>query len=164
MIGASCLTLEINELRCYEAKIEESEKASSRRELNPGHLWLEEKEHLMFTICACAFISKISKLILWVSQFFPCERCIPPTMLCVNNNEGVIKPRCSSVARFIHTFAQYYYMQWCNLSSSVIATNKMLQSVTLKQYNFWIQICCTRSIALQYGLSAGKLKFVKDLV
>ena len=31
----------INEFRCYEAKIEESEKAGSRRESNPGHLWLE---------------------------------------------------------------------------------------------------------------------------
>ena len=27
--------------RCYEVKIEESEKAGSRRESNPGHLWLE---------------------------------------------------------------------------------------------------------------------------
>ena len=26
------------EFRCYEAKIEESEKVSSRRESNPGHL------------------------------------------------------------------------------------------------------------------------------
>ena len=31
----------INEFRCYEAKIEESEKAGSHRESNPGHLWLE---------------------------------------------------------------------------------------------------------------------------
>ena len=31
----------INEFRCYEVKIEESEKAGSRRESNPGHLWLE---------------------------------------------------------------------------------------------------------------------------
>ena len=41
MLKASCLKLEI---RCYEAKIEESEKsekAGSRRESNPGHLWLE---------------------------------------------------------------------------------------------------------------------------
>ena len=37
----SYLKLQINELGCYEAKIEESEKAGSRRELNPGHLWLE---------------------------------------------------------------------------------------------------------------------------
>ena len=37
----SCLTLEINEFRCYEVKIEESEKAGSRRESNPGHLRLE---------------------------------------------------------------------------------------------------------------------------
>ena len=29
----------INEFRCYEAKVEESEKASSHRESNPGHLW-----------------------------------------------------------------------------------------------------------------------------
>ena len=28
----------INGFRCYEAKIEESEKAGSRQELNPGHL------------------------------------------------------------------------------------------------------------------------------
>ena len=35
---ASCFTLEINEFRCYEAKIEESEKAGSRWESNPGHL------------------------------------------------------------------------------------------------------------------------------
>ena len=41
VLGASCLTLEINEFRCYEAKIEESEKAGSHQESNPGHLWLE---------------------------------------------------------------------------------------------------------------------------
>ena len=41
MLRASCLMLEINEFRCYEAKIEESEKAGSRQESNPGHLWLE---------------------------------------------------------------------------------------------------------------------------
>ena len=33
--------LEINEFRCYEAKIEESEKVGSHQESNPGHLWLE---------------------------------------------------------------------------------------------------------------------------
>ena len=38
VLRASCLTLEINEFRCYEAKIEESEKAGSCRESNPGHL------------------------------------------------------------------------------------------------------------------------------
>ena len=38
VLGASCLTLEINEFRCYEAKIEESEKAGSHQESNPGHL------------------------------------------------------------------------------------------------------------------------------
>ena len=41
MLRASCLTLEINDFTCYEVKIEESEKAGSRRKLNPGHLWLE---------------------------------------------------------------------------------------------------------------------------
>ena len=41
MLRASCLTLEINEFKCYEAKIEESEKAGSRQESNPGHPWLE---------------------------------------------------------------------------------------------------------------------------
>ena len=42
MLRASCLlTLEIKECRCYEAKTEESEKASSCQELDPGHLWLE---------------------------------------------------------------------------------------------------------------------------
>ena len=35
------ILLAINEFRCYEAKIEESEKAGNHRELNPGHLWLE---------------------------------------------------------------------------------------------------------------------------
>ena len=35
------VAVQINEFRCYEAKIEESEKAGSRRESNPGHLWLE---------------------------------------------------------------------------------------------------------------------------
>ena len=40
-LRASCLMLEINEFRCYEAKIEESEKAGSHRESNRGHLWLE---------------------------------------------------------------------------------------------------------------------------
>ena len=32
------LTLEINEFRCYEAEIEESENAGSCWESNPGHL------------------------------------------------------------------------------------------------------------------------------
>ena len=41
MLRASCLTPEIKKFRCYEAKIEESENASSDQELNPGHLWLE---------------------------------------------------------------------------------------------------------------------------
>ena len=41
LLRASCLTLEINEFRSYEAKIEESEKAGSHQELNRGHLWLE---------------------------------------------------------------------------------------------------------------------------
>ena len=31
----------INEFRCYETKIEESEKAGSCCKSNPGHLWLE---------------------------------------------------------------------------------------------------------------------------
>ena len=38
---ASCLTLEIREFRCREAKIEESEKVSSHWESNPRHLWIE---------------------------------------------------------------------------------------------------------------------------
>ena len=38
LLRASCLKLEC---RCYVAKIEESEKAGSRQESNPGHLWLE---------------------------------------------------------------------------------------------------------------------------
>ena len=33
--------IRIKEFRCYEAKIEESEKAGSRWESNPGHPWLE---------------------------------------------------------------------------------------------------------------------------
>ena len=37
LLRAFCLMLEMNEFGCYEAKIEESEKASSRRESNPGH-------------------------------------------------------------------------------------------------------------------------------
>ena len=41
MLRASCLTLEINRFRCYEVKIEESEKVGSRQESNPEHLWLE---------------------------------------------------------------------------------------------------------------------------
>ena len=38
LLRASCLTLEIKEFRCYKAKIEESEKAGSCLESNPGHL------------------------------------------------------------------------------------------------------------------------------
>ena len=36
LLRAFCLTLEIKEVRCYEMKIEESEKAGSHHELNPG--------------------------------------------------------------------------------------------------------------------------------
>ena len=35
---------DINVFRCYEAKIEESEKAGSCRELNPGHNLLEPQQ------------------------------------------------------------------------------------------------------------------------
>ena len=41
LLRVSCLMLEVNEFRYYEAKIEESEKAGSRQESNPGYLWLE---------------------------------------------------------------------------------------------------------------------------
>ena len=41
LLRASCLTLDIKEFKCNEAKIEEGEKAGSRQESNPGHLWLE---------------------------------------------------------------------------------------------------------------------------
>ena len=41
MLRAPCLMLKIKELRCYEAKIEESEKAGSCRESSPGDLRLE---------------------------------------------------------------------------------------------------------------------------
>ena len=90
-------------------------------EKQPGsrHLGEGEKEHLMFTICAMHQFPKIlvllrgitTTLIMGVSRFFPCERCIPPTMLCVNDNEGAMKPPCSSIARIIHAFAQHYYTQ-----------------------------------------------------
>ena len=33
--------LKINEFRCFEKKIEESEQAGSCRESNPGHIWFE---------------------------------------------------------------------------------------------------------------------------
>ena len=39
MLRASCLT--INEFRCYEARIKESEMAGSCRKSNPGLLWHE---------------------------------------------------------------------------------------------------------------------------
>ena len=35
-----CTGIYINEFRCYEVKTEETEKAGSRWESNPGHLWL----------------------------------------------------------------------------------------------------------------------------
>ena len=37
----------VKEFRCYEVKIEESEKASSHQESNPGHLWLEPPVHAL---------------------------------------------------------------------------------------------------------------------
>ena len=37
----TCYKRVINEIGGYEAKTEESEKAGSRRDMNPGHLWLE---------------------------------------------------------------------------------------------------------------------------
>ena len=36
VLSASCLALKINKFRCYEAKIEESEKASSRTQDTSG--------------------------------------------------------------------------------------------------------------------------------
>ena len=41
VISVKIISVLINEFRCYEAKIEESEKAGSRRESNPGHLLLD---------------------------------------------------------------------------------------------------------------------------
>ena len=41
-LSVTNLSLENNlQFRCYEAKLEESEKAGSQQESNPGHLWLE---------------------------------------------------------------------------------------------------------------------------
>ena len=41
MLRGSWFKLEMNDFRCYETKIEDNEKAGSRRELNPGYVWLE---------------------------------------------------------------------------------------------------------------------------
>ena len=70
MLRASCLTLEINEFRGYEAKIEESEKTSSHRESNPGHLWLFFT-FLYFCLIASKFMAWGKML--WATQhgFFP---------------------------------------------------------------------------------------------
>ena len=38
MLKVSCLMVEIKEFRCYEVKMEESEKPGSHRESNPGHI------------------------------------------------------------------------------------------------------------------------------
>ena len=45
----------------YGAKIEESEKAGSRRELNPGHLWLEPpvRHNSQTTRCATEAVNTI---------------------------------------------------------------------------------------------------------
>ena len=41
LFRASCLTLEINEFRCFEGKIKASAKVGRHRESSPGHLWLD---------------------------------------------------------------------------------------------------------------------------
>ena len=59
-------------------------------------------------------------------QIFLCGRCIPPTNLCVNNEEGAMKTLSSSVARIIakcyyglFILVKCYYTQWHNLSIEV---------------------------------------------
>ena len=50
------LRLAPNIFRCYEAKLEKSEKAGSHRQSNPGHLWLEPPAlHLCFHLVTSKF-------------------------------------------------------------------------------------------------------------
>ena len=56
------LHVTVNEFRCYEAEIEEWEKAGSHRQSSPGHLWLEPPvlcTFLYFCLITSKFISSV---------------------------------------------------------------------------------------------------------
>ena len=60
VLKASCLMLEIKEFRCYEAKIEESEKTGSLQESKPEVSWvrLPEAAGLFTFLYFCLITSK----------------------------------------------------------------------------------------------------------
>ena len=60
-----------------------------------------------------------------------------------------------------------WWVWWHNLSFDVHRSSRQTKGCRLllsQQYNFWLQMCLTRSTALQCALSAGWLKLVVILV
>ena len=75
LLRASCLPLKIKECRCYEAKIEESEKVGSHLESNLGHLWLAVLCHwptltILYMYCMTILYMYCTRAVSWVDSWW----------------------------------------------------------------------------------------------
>ena len=142
-----------------------------------------KKERLVSTVCACALISKnswktvslagISVTLTSVRlPIFSVWKMNTTTTLCVNDDEGAMKTlsfRSQEWSTCWSIPAKYYYKRWRNLSFEVYRclersdADHYRQSDIISDFKFF-QMFLARSIALQCGLPAGKLKLVMILV
>ena len=81
----------MEEFRCYEVKIEESEKASSCQESTPGNLWLAFVcitffyMTLLLKMMWCTFNTSISHTqLMMLTKISHCQYCILNTSLHIN--------------------------------------------------------------------------------
>ena len=87
MLRASCLKLEINELGCYEAKIEESEKGRQPPGVEPTGIHIEDCEGWWLSSCRGSVAEHWQlkpESTLTVASSVPqhCDGCRIPSTLC----------------------------------------------------------------------------------
>ena len=138
----------------------------------------------MSTVRACALIFKNSwKTVSLVGisvtltsvrlPIFTVWKMHTTTTLCVNDDEGAMKALSFSVARMIHAFCPFQLN--ATTSDDVIFPLKFTDALEQSDADHYrqsdiisdfksFQMFLARSIALQCGLSAGKLKLVVILV
>ena len=155
-------------LRCYEAKIEGSEKAGSRRESNPGHLWLEPPVlchwamtagqpptltilYVYFTIHYVYFISSVRQDALSKVTFstsLPCIFVYNKTSLpCIFVYNSII------ILLLSMCFCCRTFKEYCN--TSILVSYVIAFSVTccvLWIHNIKIPILCCATYTLHYFL------------
>ena len=123
----------MEEFRCYEVKIEESEKASSCQELTPGHLWLAFVCITFFYITLllkmmwCTFNTGISHTqLMMLTKISHCQYCNLKSSLHINILMSfTVDHELQSIHRN-HSYLLLTWKKWINLLWPSVQSEKLL--------------------------------------